>query len=68
MAEQEANDPGVDVRARRFGEQQQAAGLEHAMELRKRFFLADQVMKGLVTEDEVHARVGKREIRDVAVS
>ena len=55
MAEQQPDDPGVDVGARRFGEQEQAAGLQHAVELGQRFALAREVVEGLVAEDQVDA-------------
>src|SRR5262249_13127436 len=66
--EEEADDERMDVGARRLGEQQQAAGLQHAMPFAQRLFLLDEVVERLVAEDEVDARVRKLERRDVAAA
>jgi hypothetical protein len=65
MAEQQPDDPRADVGARRFGKQEQAARLEHAVELGQRFALPRKVVKGLVAEDQVDAVIRQRERREV---
>lgn len=61
MAEQPADDPGIDVGLGGFGEHQITAGLEHAIELGQGFFLFHQMMEGLVTEQQVDAGIRYRQ-------
>jgi len=50
MTEQKPDDPGMDVSARGFGDQQQSTRLENAMKFTQRFALRYEVMKGLVAK------------------
>lgn len=62
MAEQQADDPRVDVALGRFGEQQHAAGLEHAMELGDRALLVDQMVESLMAKQQVDRGVGQLDL------
>ena len=63
MAEQQHDDPGLDVLARGLGEQHHAARLEHAVELGDRLLLLHQVVEGLVAKQEVDRVAGQRQAR-----
>ena len=67
MAEEEADDPGMDEGARRLGEEQHPAGPEHAMELLKRRLLLEEMVKRLVAENEIDARIRNAHRGDIAV-
>ena len=66
MAEQPANYPGINVSLGGLGEQQITAGLKYAIKLGQRLFLLDQMMKGLVAEQQVNAGVRDIECRAIA--
>ena len=67
MTEQQPNHPRFDVRVGGFGEQQDAAWFEHAAEFGERAVLLDEMVEGLMTEHDVGAGIGKRQLRAVAV-
>src|SRR5664279_4620418 len=63
MTKQQTDDPRMYELASGFREQQHPLRLEHPMEFSQGVFLVHEVMKGLVTEDQIDRTIRKCKMR-----